>query len=210
MADQKRPRITQPVRLIYDVTSMEARALIGRANQAMAVLERVMALDGLDQLSYRVEPYPGALIICSKVFGSRQIRIMVGRKGRAAGEKGRECLCTCNFTTGYIFRVEPDNLDKLGADVTPLYTVLACVRGKTYRIFEHVLASDFTKYEVGQKIIMIPYHGMSFLCCDQVSRTGPSGCIPEASTLDLSDDDWRTTYRIIPWCGLRIPKWIKV
>ena len=195
---------------MFSEKTQESSALIGTAKRAMLILERLMEFQGLEQYSYRVEPYPGALIICSKVFGLRVARIITG-KGAVELTSGEErCICTCNFTTGYIFRVEPDNLDKLGADVTPLYTVLACVRGKTYRIFEHILASDFTKYEVGQKIIMIPYQGMSFLCCDQVSRTGPSGCAPEDSTLDISDDDWRTTYRIIPWCGLRIPKWIKV
>lgn len=207
MADARQPRVIPPVKWIYDTNSLESKALVGTAKQAMMTLERLMEFQGLDQYSYRVEPYPGAMIVCSKTFGLRVARILTGTKRKGGLPSSPECLCTCNFTTGYIFDIEPDNLDKGGADVTPLYTILACVGKRAYRVFDHVLASDFTKYEVGQKIILIPYQWMAYLCC--ATPTGPSGCRPQRSGFDITHDNWRTTYRIIPWCGLRIPKWIR-
>lgn len=200
-------QVLQPIKYIFDRTDQESQALVGTARRAMMILESLMAFQGLEQYSYSIEPYPGALIICSKVFGSRQIRILTGGKRRKVRLPQEECICTCNFTTGFIFEVEADNLDKDGANVTPLYTVLACIGKRAYRIFEHTLASDFTKYEEGQKVVLIPYQGMSYLCCG--TPAGPTGCRPQKSEVDISHDDWRTTYRIIPWCGLKIPKWLR-
>lgn len=201
-------KVVQPIKFVYDVTSLESRALLGTAKRAMMILEKLMDYQGLDQYSYRVEPRPGALIVCSKIFGSRVVRIFTGLKGKKGKPTQQECICTCNFTTGIIFKIEADNLDKDDANVTPLYTVLACIGRRAYRVFDHVLASDFTKYEEGQKVVLIPYQGMSYLCCG--TPAGPTGCRPQKSEFDISDIDWRTTYRIVPWCAIRIPKWLRI
>ena len=95
-------------------------------------------------------------------------------------------------------------------DGAQLYTIMACnYDGTAYMPYPDVLASDFTPYEVGQKVVMIPYKQMAYLCC--TDKTGGTdkvrGCSPyiieDEYTKD--DDEWRTKYRILPWCALTIP-----
>jgi hypothetical protein len=199
--------ITVPVKVVFKGDHVACEKLRGQANRIMHVLEKQIKLRGLDQLTMTVETPDGSEITCTKVFDRRTIKITTGAGAGGGKPKKVRCACNCNFSEGYILLVEPDNLDKGDDDVTPLYTIMACVdKGRHYKMFEHVLASDFTKYTKYQKILLVPYYEMSFLCCEGV-MTPANGCKPKVSTEALTDQNWRTTYRIIPWCGERVPLW---
>ena len=166
----------------------------------MMILENMMRLRKLDQLTIRMEPYPGALIICSKVFGSKTTEIIT--LGGAKGEERQErvCICNCNLSEGWILEVLEESIGS-----AQLYNVMACNnRGKAYVKYENILASDFTLYEVGQQVLLTPYNTMAYLCCS--TPTGVTGCNPLVSTLEMSDEDWRTTYLILPWCAFTLPR----
>ncbi len=180
----------------------ECLRLRGRANQILAILEQRMRLGNLKQLSMIVDIPTGGTIKCSNIFGARTIEIALPGYGGAMPIETVECICNCNFAEGYILELQEELLD----DLVQLYTVMACV-GDRYAMFRNVLASDFTLYEIGQKIMLIPYFGMSFLCCTGMFVS--TGCSPKVSDFDLDHDDWRTSHRIIPWCALTIPKWVK-
>lgn len=112
--------------------------------------------------------------------------------------KKEKCICNCNFTTGIISKIQDDTID--GA---PLYNVLACFEKQKYVLYENVLASDWSEYSQGEKVILIAYNDFAYTCC--IEETSPTGCNPTESELETSDDDWRSTVRIIPWCGFTIP-----
>jgi hypothetical protein len=117
-------------------------------------------------------------------------------------EKNPICLCNCNFSIGWILEVQEDTIS--GA---PLYTVMACnSKGTVFAPYKDILASDWTLYDVGQRVAMVPYYTMSYLCCsDKSGGGGPRGCKPVVSEDEKTDESWRTTYRIIPLCTLKIP-----
>lgn len=195
-----------PVKYVMSGPRQECEALRGQARRVMFILDTMMRLSGAEQQVIKFIPYDGALIVAQKYFGTRVLHIYTGavvQKEKENPEK--ECICTCNFSTGYIFDV-PQN-DRIGD--AQIYSVMACVGQQRYRLFSDILASDFTLYEVAQKVILIPYNEMEYLCCATDRKGSSTGCAPSPSTLSRSDEDWRTTYRIIPWCGFKIPKWIR-
>lgn len=194
-----------PVKYVYDRNSERSKALLGDARRVMAILENMMRLRGLNQLSITMEPYPGALIRCAKVFGARTAVIETGGAPPPEEWSEKQCVCNCNFTEGWILRLQEEKLD----DEFQLYTVMACVGTRYYRQFENVLASDFTVYTEAQKVLLIPYYQMAFLCCNEAEATGAKGCSPKVSDDELVEETWRTSHRIIPWCGLNVPKWVK-
>ena len=196
--------IEVPSKIIISGDREAGKALIGDGHRQMAILENLMSFNDLDQYSIKMSPYPGAMITCKKVFGLRTIEIVTGVPGGKERKDGQMCLCNCNFTVGFIAALG-EKLDDRGAQ---LYDVIACFRKKTYRMYRDVLASDFTKYEVGQKVLLIPYYQMSFLCCQEESVA--TGCVPRKSDDDISEDAWRSTLRIVPWHAERLPKYIKV
>lgn len=194
-----------PTRTIFNGDDSECFLHLGNARRVMHILENRMELGGLDQLSMRVYPRDDVEIKCSKMFGQKTIEITVGRKVEEVKPPMRECLCGCNFTTGWVMEVQPDQLED---DGSTLYTVAACFKGERYIVVKDVLASDHTQYDTGWPVLMIPYIGMSFLCCSATDGSGGStGCRPMKSTELITSDNWRTTYRIVPWCALAVPRW---
>lgn len=191
-----------PVKYVFNHDNTESRALVGNANRVMSVLENLMEFQGLDQYSIQVVPYPGALIKASKIFGARRLDVLVGLSSVEDKKRARECLCTCNFTVGWILKIQDEPLD----DDTPLYTVMACQSKDRYVMVKDVLASDFTKYYEFFPVTMVPYYKMAFLCCSE--QVPPNGC-SKADYLEAgpSADDWRTSLRIVPWCAVGLPKW---
>ena len=176
--------------------------LRGRANQIMAVLEQRMRLGNLKQLSMVVDLPNVGTIKCSNIFGQRIIEVWLPGINEEQVTETKICICNCNFTTGWIVSVQEETID--GA---PLYTVMACQGGTRYTLVENVLASDWTVYEVMSPVVLVPYYNMSFLCC-LGNREAPTGC----NKLDYADggiesDDWRASLRIVPWCGVGLPKW---
>lgn len=183
-----------------------AKTFIGFANSIMQRLEESMQYEDLKQDYRYVEPFPGALIKCSIVFGIKSITIDIPFEVSAKIRRGLECLCTCNFTTGKIIEQTGTLDNKTGYGEIPLYAVLACHKKVTYKIYENCMASDFTPYISGQKVILVPYNGADMTCCTETPIA--TACSPLPSTHDISNDDWRTTYRIIPWNGFILRKWI--
>lgn len=183
----------------------ECLRLRGRANQIMLILEKIMMARGAKQLSTTVDLPLGGTIKCTNIFGQRTIEISVPGKAPEEVKSKRMCLCNCNFTTGWVIAVEENQLD----DTVPLYTVMVCQGGDRYVMVEHVLASDWTVYEELQSIILIPYYGMQFLCC--TGPVAPLGC-KKMDYIDSGIDsiDWRSSLRIVPWCGISTPKWINI
>lgn len=171
----------------------------------MLILENMMRLRQLDSYGYRFAPYPGALIVCSKSFGRRTIEIITAVEMPENAVQKRACLCNCNFTVGWVFKVQEDKLN----DTSKLYTVMACQNENDYLLIEDVLASDWTIYPEFFPVVMVPYYLMSFLCCSG-EQSGATGCSKRTSEeTDVDSEEWRTSLRIVPWCGFGLPKWIK-
>lgn len=166
----------------------------------MLILENMMRMRKLNQLTVRMEPYPGAMITCSKVFGMRTMIIDTVTDKRVSLPEEKICICNCNLSEGWILKVQDQKINE-----AQLYTVMACnSNGRAYRRHENILASDFTLYEVAQKVLLVPYNAMAYLCCSAPS--GATGCSPTRSQHLTEHEDWRTTYRVLPWCALNVPK----
>ena len=198
--------ITIPVKYIPHGNREECDRLRGQAQRVMLILENIMHLNGWDQYSISFTPYDGSLIVAHKFFGNRTVDIYAGRSiPQEAIPTEKICICNCNFSVGWIFEIQVGET----INSAQLYTVMACNNdGRSYIRYENVLASDWTEYEIGDRIVMVPYNSMAFLCC--TDPTGGDdrvrGCRPKVSTETTDSDDWRTTYRIIPMCSLMIPK----
>lgn len=148
--------------------------------------------------------------------------------------KEYECLCNCNMAIGQIVaRTLIGTADTIYANMGPdyakyyLYDVAVCQNSTFYAGFTEILGTDFTPWEPGQTVIVMAYHDFLFGCCLedpsvlgesflQFSATGCAGSIDNAFLLDpahpeigsdLNNHDWRTTFRILPLCGLPFQLW---
>lgn len=188
-----------PVKFNYHGDRQEGESLKGQANRIMLILENMMR-SGLQQHLIRFIPYDGALIVARKHFGTRTIDIYTGGKEQEVQPKPQVCICNCNISVGWVLEVQEETIN--GA---PLYVVMACnFDGTAYIPYHNVLATDFTPYEVSQKVLLAPYNQMGYLCCvDKV--TLPRGCQPIVTEDAVATGTWRTTYRILPYCAMRIP-----
>jgi hypothetical protein len=198
-------KLTVPPKIVLSGDKFAAKQLSKKGLHQMGLLEKAMGFQGLKQGRSKFIPYMGAEIICKKFFGQREIEIYVEPPGGEEPKYIHNCICNCNFSLGYIVEVQADNLD---GGIIPVYNVMACNNKEDYQYYEDILASDFTLYEVGQQVLMIPYNDHNYLCCSE--ETEPTGCQPVKSGYAVSSDDWRTTYRIIPWCAQSLPRWINV
>lgn len=195
-----------PIVFRYDGEHIACDALRGQGAKVMRILENLMSFRHLDQYNITLIPYPGASIHASKVFGQRVVTITAGGAPVPVEPSvKRSCLCNCNFTVGWVFKVQEEMLE----EVIPLYTVMACHGENRYVLVENVLASDWTIYAEFMPVVMVPYYMMSFLCCSG-EQTGASGCSHLVDAKDpFYNEDWRTSLRIVPWCGVGLPKWVK-
>lgn len=171
-----------PVRWVYDRNSQESKALIGDGRRGMALLERLMQLRRLAQLSLIIEPYPGALIKVSKVFGIRSIEIVVTRQPiDRVGFERKECLCLPHFAMGIVQTVYPElpTLKNSGNDPSVLatrleeyreflikgaeivtYDVLVCA-GDKYILVKDAVSPGWCIYSIGQFFIASIGSGLS-------------------------------------------------
>jgi len=183
-----------------------AKAYIGEAKSQMAILKRRLAL-GLKDEKRPVSLSPNVSVMCISDIRGDFIILAAGVTSGFGQEEIKKvlrklCVCNCAFSTGVIVAIT-GTLDEAN-----LYSVAVCNNEKYYALYENILASDFTIYVPGQKVIVIPYNENEYTCC--TTRRGATGCEPRKSTVSFEDDAWRTTYRIIPWCGIGIPKWVEV
>lgn len=196
--------MTPPHRILFKGESGDCYKRLGFARRVMFVLESMMEIRKLDQHTARVLTGDGALVTCSKVFGKKTTIIAVGEQYIPPPPAAYKCFCGCNYTEGWILQVQDEPLE---GDGGTLYTVMACYNETRYIMVKDVLASDFTTYEAGWKVLLVPYNAMAYLCCDV--PVDATGCKPVKTTEAIASDDWRTTLRIVPWCALRVPKWRK-
>lgn len=180
----------------------ECAKLRGQASRVMVVLESMMAVGGDDTGKISFTPYDGSLIVARKFFGQRIVDIYAGGQiPEPPNPTPLICICNCNLSLGWILEVQTDTVN--GA---PLYTVMACNSdGRSYIPYRDILASDWSKYVEGQPVLMVPYNAMSYLCCSTPLGI-PRGCKPMESEYTADNQSWRTTYRILPWCAVNIPK----
>lgn len=190
----------------YDGDLIACDALRGNGARVMSILENLMSFRHLDQYNMTLIPYPGASIHASKAFGLRVVTINAGvAPAPVEPAVKRSCLCNCNFTVGWVFKVQEEMLE----EVIPLYTVMACQNEKKYVLVENVLASDWTIYAEFMPVVMVPYYQMAFLCCSG-DKSRATGCKKQDHyENNINNDIWRTSLRIVPWCAVGLPKWME-
>ena len=194
-----------PVKPTYSGNKAAARALTRVALAEMDKTERLMEFQGLQQWSRIVDFAPGVTITTSKCFGIRTVNIDVAQAEGSEEQFEYICLCNCNFAFGVIIEEQAAPLENDGAK---LYTVLVCRNKRGYVVEKDLLATDFSPYLPGEKVILIPYNEALYRCCENLYL--PTGCKPLKSELDIAEDDWRTTMRIVPWRAFTLKKWIQV
>ena len=194
-----------PISFTFSGDESAAKTLIRLGGKEMDKTTSLMKFQGLQQLKRVVDVAPGVIIITHQHFGTRRVNIHVEPK-RGGDERVQFiCLCNCNFSFGIIAE---EQTDKLSGDGSTLYTVLVCHNKTGYVVVKDALASDFSKYIVGQKVLVMPYNEMLYTCCNKTYTA--TGCMPVKSEELIDDDAWRTTVRILPWCAFVLQKWIKV
>jgi len=181
---------------------VEGRKYAGVARSEMAILKDQMKFRNLQQATRTAPPrYQGVKIVCRSVFGIDNISIFVG-----GGEEQQKvvytCWCTCNFSVGIIVAITED----IDSEVKS-YSVSICNKKNEYVLFEHIIASDFTQYEENQVVMVIAYNEFLYECCN--GDDGATGCYPVVNELAVGDDNWRTTYRLIPLCPDFINRWYR-
>ena len=169
----------------------------------MAILERFMDFQSLKQCTMRKEIEPGVVVEASKVFGLRRVDVYVGGEAGPKRREVMECLCNCDFAFGVVIELDNQLMD----GEFQLYNVAVCFRKEKYILREGLLASDYTEYYEGQKVLLVPYNRATFMCC--TGEADATGCRPVESEYDRESDNWRSMLRIIPWCGATVPKWVK-
>ena len=192
-----------PVKIVRHGPTSVARRQEHHGLRLMAILERFMEFQSLKQCTMRKEIEPGVIVEASKVFGLRRIDVYVGGAAEPKKRETAECLCNCDFALGVVMELNDELLD----GQFQLYNVAVCFKKAKYILREGLLTSDFTKYYEGQKVLLVPYNRAAFTCCTGVAEA--TGCRPIESECDQIDEDWRSTLRIIPWCGVTVPKWVK-
>lgn len=195
-----------PVSFTFSGDESAAKMLRAAGLREMAKVEEFMGFQGLQQYRPRpVELAPGITVRASKIFGARHVHIHVEPGGGDEAGKKYICLCNCNFAFGIVTEEQDD---PLSGDGSRLYTVLVCRNKRGYAIEKNVLASDFSPYLPGQKVLVAPYYLMEFKCCNNVQVA--TGCSPVRSEEGIDSEAWRTTLRIIPWRAFTLKKWILV
>lgn len=191
-----------PVKTVIHGDGYKARFYEHHAVRLMGILERFMSFQGLSQCSMKKEIEPGVWVEAKKIFGLRTAHIHVGGNVGRHKKIIRECLCNCNFTLGFISEIVTEKLD----DEFQLYNVAVCFGGTRFLLLDNILASDFTEYVEGQKVLLVPYNDMEYTCCTNV--TTATGCRPIWANETPDKASWRSTLRIVPWCAYTIPRWI--
>ena len=199
-----------PVKVVVNGDLASGKVYIGEAKSQLAILKKQQSLGLRDEIR-RVSLSPGVSVTCISDIRGDFIILNAGVGWREEEEKVikeilRICVCNCNFSTGFVIEVT-GTLDD-DPDGPNLYSVAACNNEKYYVLYENILASDFTIYEPGDKVVLIPYNASNYSCC--TGQNTATGCQPVKSEFDITSDSWRTTYRIIPWCSAIIPKWVEV
>ena len=146
--------IRVPVRYVYRGDLQECRSLHGYAHKAMHLLENIMELRGLEQHSIQIIPYPGALVVASKVFGLREVWVYAGQESEPVSKEAKkiECLCYPNFSFAYIVKewttiAVPSDLYTKRFE----YDVFACMGGRKFIPLEGLPVAGFERCHGGPR-----------------------------------------------------------
>lgn len=194
-----------PISFTFSGDQVAAKELRRLGAKEMDKTTSLMRFQELQQLRRVVDVAPGIIITTKQFFGIREVEIYVEPVGEEEKEKRKICLCNCNLSFGVVIKEQDE---ELSGDGSTLYTVLVCRNKIGYSIVNDVIATDFSKYIVGQKVLLIPYFEMLFTCCNKLYSA--TGCIPHKSEELISNDAWRTTMRILPWRAFDLRKWYEV
>lgn len=194
-----------PIAFTFSGDEAAAKSLRLLGGREMDKTTASMKFQGLQQLKRVVDVAPGVVITTHQHFGLRRVDIHVEPRRGGREEAQAICLCNCNFSFGIVAEEQPD---KLSGDGSTLYSVLVCHNKRGYLLVKDVLASDFSKYIVGQKVLVMPYNEMLYTCCNKEYTA--TGCIPVKSEELITADAWRSTVRIMPWRAFTLQKWIEV
>lgn len=177
-----------------------ARALIGFGRKRLRQLHRDMGFQNLHTYSNKIILQSGYTVTATSSQGINKVFIT------APGGKGRkdkveyECFCNCNFAIGQVREIT--DIDGLS------YLTVSSCREDRYALYENILSSDFTPWEVDDVVIIMAYNSMLFDC--DKGNTDAIGCKPVIDeTNTVGAEAWRTTFRVLPLCALTQPKWIK-
>jgi len=83
----------------------------------LAILERLMSFQGLNEGFRTVKPCPGIVVECWSSFSIRVVKVhVIGETQKQEGENkeknGRECFCSHHFAMGEVLKVIPEYPEK--------------------------------------------------------------------------------------------------
>lgn len=98
-----------PVKYNFHGDRQRCEALYGQARRVSSILDRLMALGGQEQHAIKFVPYPGALIVARKFFGTRIVDVYAGEGARRAQRiiEDIACLCLPFFSMGVVVGLYP-------------------------------------------------------------------------------------------------------
>ena len=196
-----------PTKIIFHGPYERCQAVLGIARSRLALLEdRLRRSNGTVQQGWQrpIRLDTGEVIRCGVSFNTSVVEIYAGGEPEPLREISRECFCSCNLALGVVVKVHEEELE---SDVT-LYDVRVCNKKDRYLKYENIIASDFTPYVKNQKVLVMAYNDFQYVCCSQ--KPVVTACVPKKSANVVSSDAWRTTYRIIPFCARKGPKWLNM
>lgn len=194
-----------PSRIIFRGSKEGCQRVLGRANSLMEILKDRLSRGELQQgWSHHILP-GGEIIKCGMQFGVPTLIITAPNGGNVPIPEFKECLCNCNFSIGQVLERSTEKYDS-GIAEYYVYNVLCCLGGNSYILYQNILATDFVPYYVGQTVVVMAYKDFIYDCCRR--NYNATGCYP---VIDIDNvvhtEDWRTTYRIVPFCAASMPQW---
>lgn len=189
-----------PTRYIWYGDIDAAKALQGTGKKYLNQLNTDLSFQNVKTGRSEKRFADGTVITSVVNHNLSEVHIFVPVKDQGPAQDDRMCLCNCGFSVGQIVRVTGEHIGE-----ARLYDVAICNNETKYILYQDILASDFSEYHEGQVVILIPYNDNIYSCCSQSIK--PTGCAPIKTLNVKASDYWRTTYRIIPWCGSSLPKW---
>jgi hypothetical protein len=198
-----------PTKIIFRGDIDRCKSVLGIARSRLFVFqERLKRSNGLIQQGWQrpINLITGEVIRLAVSFNTSVIEIIAEGYGPDKSyklqEEGRKCFCDCNISLGIIIKIAEELKHSI-----QWIDVIACNHEKLYVVYENIIPSDFTRYEPGQKVIVMAYYDFLYDCKNKIFSS--TGCSPKKHAEIPENDTWRTTYRIVPLCALTIPQWIK-
>lgn len=199
-----------PTKIIFKGDIDRCKSVLGIARSRLVLLhDRLKRSNGMLQQGWQrpITLITGETIRLAVSFNTSIIEILAESRAGAQPQEvqapTQKCFCDCNISLAIIISIADEMKHGL-----QWMSLIACNNKTSYVGYENIIASDFTRYEPGQKVIVIAYNGFVYNCASISNTSGVTGCAPQVSVYQPNVPAWLTTYRVIPLCGLLIPKWI--